>query len=79
MSFKDFINGIWSGIPICCTLSYSKGRHGLVVIDELKAEHNTSWRKAANLFYSSPCEYIQCKKCEASGKIVKIRKNGVLF
>ncbi len=60
----DTINGIWSGIPLCCIKSWNKGYTGTNMLVE-----DPLWSKV---------EYVRCPMCIQSGKLIKIRHNGMI-
>lgn len=75
---KDFIEGIYSGIPLCCTISYSLGRDGIQATKEyvertLRPEDYISYCK------KYPCNYVQCRSCEKKNRSVEIKSNGSFF
>ena len=59
------INGIWSGIPLCCIKSWNKGYTGSNMLVEDPLQHKV--------------EYVRCPKCIKSDKMIKVRHNGVIF
>lgn len=68
---QELLEGIYSGIPICCVISYCKGRKA-----NLASKEHGSWEQYVRKF---PAEYVQCHKCESTNKFIKIRENGSLF
>lgn len=69
---KHFIDGIYSGIPFCCVISYCKGRNGIVVTKNMTYEQKYQ-------YYHDPVEYIRCKKCEKKTTYRKVKNNGSLY
>jgi len=68
----DFVNGIWSGIPICCILFFIRKRRAGI--------REIAWEVYAERIESHPLAcYVQCDKCHARKKLVKIRHNGTIL
>ncbi len=59
------INGLWSGIPLCCI------RHFVW--------HECGHEAAARRGSCNNVNYVQCDKCHSSHNSQKIRSNGYLF
>lgn len=57
-----FLNGVWSGIPVCCVAYWCKGFHGLN-------------RDIPDPHYRETY-YIRCNHCAAERHITTIRNNG---
>ena len=68
----NFLEGIYSGIPLCCTISYCKGREGPQAAKENNLSDEAYYKKY-------PCEYVQCRSCENKKHSIEIKKNGRLF
>jgi len=71
------INGVRSGIPLCCVRFF--------IVEERKGEniaqriHYGRTDKEFAIIDYDEAAYVQCHKCYAKNKIVKIRNNGVIF
>lgn len=64
----DFIEGLYSGLPICCVWSFTKGRRGLTLTDE---EWNHPIQRKG-------C-YVLCQNCVKRDHVVQIKHNGRLL
>jgi len=64
----EIANGIYSGFPICCVLSFAKGRDGNVA----RAEYRT--RTDVAYFEKNDAQYIQCRACFRARRHVPTRK-----
>jgi hypothetical protein len=53
-------NGIYSGLPLCCVISYSNGRKGDTAINESKTRSDYSYNSVE---FWNGAEYIQCRRC----------------
>jgi len=56
-----FLNGIWTGIPLCCTLYWCSGYHGM------NRDKPDPWHEAY---------YVRCNACVDARRINKTRQNG---
>lgn len=69
----DIANGIHSGIPICCVLSFAHGRRG----EQARAEKRS---RADDAYYAKhPANYVQCRDCFRKRRHVKALRNGHLM
>ena len=68
---RDIIEGIYSGIPLCCIWSFAKGRHGYIAQLEYTNEDKQFLSKMG-----SRIQYIPCKKCMKNRQSVRIKING---
>jgi len=66
---RDAINGIWSGIPLCCIWHFIRSPHADVAFRD--AQRRGHWHDDA--------EYCQCDRCYRDKRIVKVRDNGYLL
>lgn len=65
------LNGIWSGIPICCTLHFCKLRwSGIHLIGGHEKKRRGNIHRA---------QYVQCNKCFELDRVRPMKKNGVLY
>lgn len=78
LAIFDFINGIWSNIPLCCTWYFTKrvlfnGEHAIA--------YNVHMERTPHLPYGSyGIEYVQCDKCYRKNRIADINlKNGTIL
>lgn len=72
----NLINGIRSGIPLCCVLFYTRrntNANSLVALDTRIARGGS-----INASENDP-NYVLCDKCYNCGKIVNIKPNGTIF
>lgn len=82
-NFKDLVNGIYSGIPLCCIKYYnSLGDYpALADMDKRGIKYKLI---GDNGFYMEDDkehmhEYIVCLRCRENNNFIKIKNNGVLF
>lgn len=65
-----FINGIRSGIPLCCTWYFvCASKHMTAVARETAIKRGGSLK----------CGYVTCDRCYHNGRRVKIKHNGVIL
>ena len=67
----DIINGLWSGIPLCCILFFLKGNRALETArkrDDIKFENDIGYIPYHDV------EYVQCDKCWDSKNDRTLRK-----
>jgi hypothetical protein len=68
----DLINGIRSGIPVCCTLFFSAwvyfhpGEPCAATVGKARGQDKDA-------------RYVQCNRCYHSRKVVQVKPNGVIF
>lgn len=78
----NLVNGVRSGIPICCNLFFSY--RVLIKPDCQVADvvHEKRTGKVFDVFaVNDPDEsqYVQCNRCYAKNKVKEIRDNGVIL
>ncbi len=66
----NFINGIYSGIPFCCVLFYTKRN---------KPKSYTALEVDISRGYSRNAGYVLCDKCFKENNVVNIKLNGAIF
>jgi len=66
----DIANGIYSGFPICCVLSYAKGRRGQQARAELRTRAENKYEKESH--------YIQCRECFKKRRRVDWKKGRLM-
>jgi hypothetical protein len=65
------INGIWSGISVCCVAYFVfEMWQGNQPVAEMAAE-----RRGEN----TPTNYVVCDKCWRAGRFIKTKQNGTLL
>jgi hypothetical protein len=81
-SLFDLINGLRSGIPLCCTVHYVSSKwRGVCGIAKHDSERRGFPWKRRDLrpeFYQK-VRYCLCDKCFANESVVKIKHNGTIF
>jgi hypothetical protein len=70
----DSINGVRSGIPICCVMFFNK--HQIMGTHQIAYTIDTTPRV---VWGSGSCGYVQCDKCFNTGNKVNIKPNGVIL
>ena len=76
------MNGVWSGIPMCCNLFFS---HYVFTRDTdclvAATVHEKRTGKVFDIFDTDNDEshYVQCDHCYAKNKIKEIRNNDVIL
>ena len=68
----DLVNGIRSGIPLCCTLFFAK--HRFKYPDEALAIKMKNKRGSYG-----DSNYVMCDKCFKTNNAVEIKNNGVIL
>jgi len=59
-----FINGVWTGIPLCCINYWNQGYSGIH-----RDKPDPNWPEA---------HYVRCNECAAARRSKKTRSNGVI-
>lgn len=79
---KHFVNGVYSGIPICCVLHFvSKVYSGIrAVAKKDDKARGFIWGDKDNqpAFYQE-ARYCLCDSCFKKERVVKIKFNGIIF
>ena len=68
----DLINGVRSGIPLCCVWYYLRWDDSQGLCAKTTGLRRGTWGQYIR-------EYVACDTCHETGKIVKIKKNGVIM
>lgn len=69
----DIINGIRSGIPICCVIAYLRDSYNNLPV----ALHRS--KQLGYDLQKSGYQYVPCSKCYKNKKIVPLKFNGVIL
>ena len=82
--FIDFLNGIWSGIPLCCISFFIKKSKEYELTSYSVDEERRGGRAIDGEHGYKPLKphikYVQCDKCfKNDDKGKKLRKGGILF
>lgn len=75
----DFINGIWSQIPLCCVIFFCKQvlRGKFYIAKEV---HEKRYPNIPYGFSMDKVNYVRCDKCHEKNRIAKINtKNGSIL
>lgn len=70
----DLVEGLYSNIPICCIISYCRGRTGIEASQEYRAKYGS-----VTGYYNSGPNYIACRACESKSSYRTIRLNGSII
>lgn len=79
----NLVNGVYSGIPICCNLFFSYKvvtRESDCPVAAMVHEKRTG--KVFDIFAAKgddESHYVQCNRCYAKNKVKQIRGNGVVL
>lgn len=82
---EDILNGIHSGLPICCVKFYSKLSYMLPVGTPTARYayeniHGIPWASTPLDYVRVPfggAQYLRCPDCMRTGKVVRLKRNGV--
>jgi hypothetical protein len=72
----EFVNGIRSGIPLCCVIHFCKepdGPKGMTILEKC----GWKWYDWSN-FAGCRIQYIPCPKCLNKKRFVTIKNNGLI-
>jgi len=72
----SFVNGIYSGIPVCCVINYCKDASEEGTAVAMAKKCGMTWKEYAA---KVPTQYVPCQKCFNKRKFAKIRFNGTIF
>ena len=64
-SLYHFVNGVWSGIPLCCIRYWLDGNDGMS-----RDKPDPYWEDT---------EYVRCNKCVSKRRVKTIRLNGSIW
>lgn len=76
----NLVNGVRSGIPVCCTLFFTYNALTPGPVGKRVYEERTG--KEFDIFAAKidgESEYVQCNHCYAKNKVKEIRNNGVIL
>ncbi len=73
----NLVNGVRSGIPLCCNLFFSHNALTPGPVAKRVYEKRTS--KEFDIFEISESDYVQCNHCYSKNKVKDIRSNGVIL
>jgi hypothetical protein len=80
-----FINGIYSGIPICCSFFFTKRYiNNALVASEVAKERRLfagGDGKVFRMIFSNKerADYVQCSRCFRENRIANLKDNGHIF
>jgi hypothetical protein len=77
----NFINGIHSGIPLCCVLYYCKESITTISVaaDVYERRYKLPWDTSSDndiKLFGVVVQYVMCDKCATDKKVVSLKLNG---